>query len=410
MERAGLTHPETPLGRAALERVVAATGCAVRRGGFVFLRDTSWGARELGQFARLEKQAAAMPPPGDGWLCLPTGGTGGTLRFARHDERTLSAAVAGFCAHFGLARVNAADVLPAHHVSGFMARARCAATGGAHLPCAWGEIARGHFPGLAKQPDGWVLSLVPTQLQRLLDAGRGALEWLRRFRVIFIGGGPAWRQVIDKAARARLPLVLSYGMTETAAMIAAQREGDFAAGDRSSGRVMPHARVEICDAETGAVLPRGKTGLVRVSAASLFRGYFPETRAGDFHQTDDLARRDARGGLRIAGRRDAVIVTGGKKVMPAEVEEVLRAGGCFSDVAVVGVPDAEWGSKVVACHPAGAGAGFDRAGAEAALCALAKYKWPKAYVALGDWPLNAQGKLNRAALAAAARAATASRA
>lgn len=388
--------------RTELMRVGEATGCAVKRGSFVFLCDPKWGAKEAAQFETLGKMADGMARPDNGWLCLPTGGTSGALRFARHDEGTLAAAVDGFCRHFGISRVNAVDVLPAHHVSGFMARVRCAATGGAHLPWDWKRIEKGDYPEMEKTPDDWLLSLVPTQLQRLLAAGEQGLFWLHQFRVILVGGGPVWPQLMDDAAFARLPIVFSYGMTETGAMVTAQRAGDFAKGDRSSGRVMPHARVEIVDAKTGAEMPRGETGLVRIKAASLFRGYFPDARAEAFFCTEDLAHWDARRGLNVIGRRDAMIITGGKKVMPAEVMEALRTSGVFSDVTVIGIADAEWGQKVVACYPGRAGARPDMRRVESVLRGLAKYKWPKAYVAVAEWPRNAQGKLNRAALIEAA--------
>jgi O-succinylbenzoic acid--CoA ligase len=92
-----------------------------------------------------------------------------------------------------------------------------------------------------------------------------------------------------------------------------------------------------------------------------------------------------------------MIITGGKKVQPTEVEAALRESGEFADVAVLGVPDAEWGEAVVACYPAG-GREPDLARAVAALAGTHR---PKRFVALADWPRNAQGKLDRARLAAA---------
>jgi O-succinylbenzoic acid--CoA ligase len=101
--------------------------------------------------------------------------------------------------------------------------------------------------------------------------------------------------------------------------------------------------------------------------------------------------------LVIFGRNDDVIVTGGKKVSAAEVEAALLASGEFEDVAVVGLPDAEWGQVVVACHPAGARAPRTERLARA-LSGLAPYKRPKRYAAISPWPRNAQGKVNRAEL------------
>jgi O-succinylbenzoic acid--CoA ligase len=159
--------------------------------------------------------------------------------------------------------------------------------------------------------------------------------------------------------------------------------------------------VEIVDDATGLVLAPRETGLVRIGGGSLFRGYIPAGNLtgaeGGFFVTEDLGMLDEGGALHVIGRRDAVIITGGKKVFPSEVEAALRASGQFSDVAVLGVADPEWGQRVVAFHPAG-GRAPDALRVETALGGLAAYKRPKAFIPVPDWPRNAQGKVNRAAL------------
>lgn len=359
------------------------TGCAEVCGGFVFLRDPKWSPAERDVAEELMRRAEQMPVgEPDGWLCIRTGGSGGGVKFARHDERTLSAATIGFAQHFGLSQVNAVGVLPPWHVSGFMARVRCAATGGEYIGAEWKALERGEFPTLPGNAP-WVLSLVPTQLQRLLGS-EAALAWLRQFRVVLLGGGPTWPQLAEAAASAHLPVSLTYGMTETAAMITAQLPQEFLAGDRSAGRAMPQGRVRITE-----------DGRVAIQGASLFRGYFPGRRDTAEFLTQDLGRLDENQCLHLLGRADAVIISGGKKVQPLEVEAALRASGEFQDVAVIGVADPEWGEVVVACYPATAHAP-DFA---AAVRPLADYQRPKRFVAVTEWPRNAQGKINRAALA-----------
>jgi O-succinylbenzoic acid--CoA ligase len=373
------------------ERFMAVFAQAVAEAETVLVCDPAWGAVERAQSAALlnsePKTQNPKLPARAGWLCLPTGGTGGQLRFARHDQDTISAAVHGFCAHFNLTTVNAVGVLPLHHVSGLMAWMRCALTGGRYVPWDWKQLEAGALPAMP-EGGGWFLSFVPTQLQRLL-LQPAAVDWLRGFRAIFLGGGPAWPELLQAAATARLPLSLSYGMTETAAMIAAQRPEEFLAGVRSCGVAMPHAQIEI-----------SAEGLICVSGDSLFRGYFPDWRKPHPFTTEDLGHFDATGHLHIDGRRDAVIITGGKKVTPAEVEAALRATGKFADVAVVGVPDAEWGQIIVACYPANQAAPDLAVVDEMLGRVLAVYKRPKRYVAIDPWPRNDQGKVNRAALAA----------
>lgn len=392
--------------RAQLKALVLATGSAVERGEFVFLRDPKWGPAEQAQFATACQAPGASYPDGGGWLCVPTGGSSGGLRLARHDEQTLGATVGGFCGHFGIRQVNTVDVLPAHHVSGLMARIRCSVTGGDHLPWSWKQLDGGEWPDLPPRADGWFLSLVPTQLQRLL-ASEATVAWLKRFRAVFIGGGPLWPELADAAAIAGVPVSICYGMTETAAMVTAQKPGEFIAGDRSCGLPMPHAEVEIVDEASGRALPLGATGLVRISGQNVCRGYWPEAKAGQTLLTEDLGWFDGQGRLHILGRRDAIIITGGEKVFPLEVEAALLTSGEFDDVAVIGISDAKWGQSVVACHSPRVGK-LDTLKIEAALGTLVPYKRPKRFLAISPWPRNAQGKLNLAALVAAAVAASTS--
>jgi O-succinylbenzoic acid--CoA ligase len=361
----------------------------VERGAACFLVDPGWGERERAQWEALAAQAPEAWDGERGWLCVPTGGSSGAMKLARHDERTLGAAAAGFAAHFGVERVDALGLLPPWHVSGLMAWARCRATGGEYRAAEWKAVERGERPEVAEDGRAF-LSLVPTQLARLLG-DPGAVAWLRGFRAVLVGGGPAWPDLLERARAARVPVALCYGMTETAALVAAQRPGEFLSGDYSCGAALPHARLAT-DAE----------GRIVVEAASLFFGYWPGARAaGGPWRTDDLGEIDAAGRLRVRGRADALIISGGEKVNPAEVEAALRAAGgdALADVAVLGVPHAEWGSEVVACFVGEAGVeGRLRAGMVAMLAAARR---PKRYVRVpaGAWPRDARGKLNRAALA-----------
>jgi o-succinylbenzoate---CoA ligase len=380
---------EPPAGPTLIEEAdprafMARFGAAVAGGGEVFLVDPGWRAAERALLADHLRQSSVAGRTGRGWLMIPSGGSSGALRFARHDEETLAAAVRGFCAHFGFERVNALGVLPLHHVSGLMAWMRCALSGGEYRPQAWKALESGERPAL--EPGDWIISLVPTQLQRLLEEP-GAVAWLRTFRAVFLGGGPAWPHLLDAAARAGVPLALTYGMTETAAMVTALRPQEFLEGGRSSGTALPHARVGVSD-----------DGTVVVGGESLFRGYFPGWRPEREFATGDIGILDTAGRLTVLGRRDAVVITGGKKVDPDEVEAVLRASGEFADVAVVGVPDERWGEVVVACYPAGTREPDLERVARVLERELAGHQRPKRFVALAGWPRTAQGKINRAAL------------
>ncbi len=379
----------TVIAEAEPAKFMAAFARAAAQGGDVFLADPNWKENELTQLNTLV--ANPVPKTGsadskDGWLMIPTGGTSGVLKFARHDETTLSAAVRGFTKHFGLSQVNAVGVLPLHHVSGLMAWLRCALTGGEFQPLEWKALENGQRPTLPAKPGGWVISLVPTQLERL-QGNEAAVAWLQSFQIIFLGGAPAWPSLLAAAAAQRLPISLGYGMTETAAMVSALRPAEFLAGLRSNGPAMPHATVRIGDGER-----------ITIQGPTLFRGYYPANRPDEPFITQDRGRIDERAHLHVLGRADAVIITGGEKVDPIELEAVLRGTGQFPDVVVLGLPDNRWGQQVVAVYPGNAHPNFHEV--IRATNRLADYKRPKRFVPLiGPWPANAQGKINRTELA-----------
>ncbi len=410
--------------------------------GLVFLVDPEWRADERARADEIIAQAAAVGGVDTSagfvqsgeqvWLMIPSGGTGGRLKFARHDQDTIATAVGGFGRHFAVGRVDAVGVLPLYHVSGFMAWMRCVLTGGTYVPWSWPELLAGRWPAADARPTvsrdrppnerataamghemadprwsggvpavaragpvegfgperGRFLSLVPTQLQRLLTSPP-AVEELRSFSAVLIGGGPVWPELTNAAARLGWPLALGYGMTETAAMVASQRPGEFLAGRRDCGPALPHARIDLTN-----------DSRIRIAGSSVCRGFIPEAAApGDFAPgsfvTEDLGEWDADGHLTVLGRRDAVIITGGKKVDPLEVEAVLRATGEFDDLAVIGLPDGEWGRAVTACYPGTGRPPPEPARLAEALAGLSPYKHPKRYCPISPWPRNAQGKVNR---------------
>jgi O-succinylbenzoic acid--CoA ligase len=165
-------------------------------------------------------------------------------------------------------------------------------------------------------------------------------------------------------------------------MVAALKPWQFLGGKRGCGAALPHAKVETVD------------GVVRVIGESVFRGYFPEMSTGRSWTSGDLGSIGTDGGLAILGRSDDIIITGGEKVSPAEVEAALRRSGEFEDIAVIGIPDAEWGQLVVACHPPRTH-GPRKEKLAAALSELEAFKHPKRYVEISPWPRNPQGKVSR---------------
>jgi O-succinylbenzoic acid--CoA ligase len=212
-----------------------------------------------------------------------------------------------------------------------------------------------------------LVSLVPTMLTRLLDAGLADPPTLRW---VLLGGGPIAPALLARATAAGVPVAPSYGMTEACSQIA------------TFG--WPLAGVEVDLADDGEVLVRGP--IVAPKAAD---------RHGWLH-TGDLGAFDERRRLSIIGRKSDTIVTGGENVAPAEVEAVLLEHPDVADAGVHARPDPEWGEAVIAKVVARAGA-TPSPEALRAFCSerIARFKVPKAFELVTELPRTASGKLLR---------------
>ncbi|MEM8603277.1 MAG: AMP-binding protein [Cyanobacteria bacterium P01_H01_bin.121] len=379
-----------------------------------------------------------------GQILIPTGGSSGQLRFAIHTWQTLAASVAGLHASRLLAStepIHSVCVLPLYHVSGLMQFMRSLLTGGQLRVMPWRGLTASGPPFSQPTTDrefsdkpltNWCLSLVPTQLQRLLETASTKpqlLKWLQQFAIIFLGGAPAWPALLQMARAAQLNLAPTYGMTETASQIVTLAPQDFLAipGDRPRqlleqsaaycGHPLPHATLQIVD-QHGKLCPAQVTGMIQIRARSLCQGYYPPLDpaiqaqrwpAPDVFCPDDLGYLDVTGGLHVVGRRSRTIISGGEKIFPGEVELVIRATGLVRDVAVLGLPDPSWGEVVVALYiPNLPIEDLQQTLNIQALQTklrqqLSAYKCPKYWLACEALPRNVQGKLNYAQLRQIAR-------
>lgn len=384
---------------------------AVAQNRAVFLGNPAWSVAEqtqvldwlqpdriLGAAAvtdRPRRDRLPLPTGDTGWIGLPTGGTSGQIRFALHSARSLAASVAGFCAYFaedwpGSQTHSTLCTLPLFHASGLMQVLRCL-WGGGRLAIAPLD------QGLALGSIGFI-SLVPTQLVRLLD---DQTDWLRQFRVILLGGAPAWPALLDRAQSWGLRLAPTYGSTETASQVATLRPADFLAGNRGTGQVLPHATVTIAPHDPGQPGPIAIAGPSIAAGYATDQGFVPlDTNGAGAFLTDDLGYFDAADRLHIVGRASHKLITGGENVYPAEVEGALWATGLVRDAVVLGLADREWGQAIAAAYvPIDPAATPDRL-RQALGDRLSRYKIPKRWLPLAQLPRNAQGKVDRAALAA----------
>jgi o-succinylbenzoate---CoA ligase len=325
-------------------------------------------------------------------IMIPTGGSSGKIRFAIHTWETLTASVQGFQQYFELDKINSFCVLPLYHVSGLMQFMRSFTTGGKLAIQPFKELETGKNNHV--EPEKYFISLVPTQLQRLLQNPDTA-NWLSRFHTVLLGGAPAWPELLETARNYQIKLAPSYGMTETASQIATLKPEDFLAGNNSSGQVLPHAKITIRSAK-GEILCYNKIGNIVVSAKSLALGYYPDNFGdSEYLQLDDLGFFDENNYLNIVGRSGDKIITGGENVFPAEVEAAIRTTNLVADVAVIGLLDKDWGQVVTAIYVP-TNSAVTVTDLQAAITdKLSKFKQPKNWVVVEQLPRNSQGKVNR---------------
>ncbi len=191
----------------------------------------------------------------------------------------------------------------------------------------------------------------------------------------------------------------NYNATE-AGMIATATPEDLRADPRSAGRPVRGCELRILD-DDGAELPTGEVGQIAVLNTTPFEGYThasngPSTKdhLDGYMLTGDLGRMDGAGRLRVEGRVDDMIISGGENVYPAEVEAVLGAHPDVVEAAVIGVPDDKFGQRLLGYVVLGPGAGADSQQLRTHVRdQLANYKVPRDIVVLDELPRNASGKV-----------------
>jgi O-succinylbenzoic acid--CoA ligase len=325
-------------------------------------------------------------------IMIPTGGSSGKIKFAIHTWETLMASVQGFTEYFKITPVNSFCVLPLYHVSGLMQFMRSFTTGGKLAILPFKTLGSGQLDYI--QPGNFFISLVPTQLQRLLENAE-LTKWLSQFKTVLLGGAPAWDELLAKARFQCISLAPTYGMTETASQIATLKPEDFFNGKINSGQILPHAQVKIRN-QQGEILNANQIGNITIQGPSLALGYYPHIwEKVDYLQVDDLGFLDSQGYLNIVGRSSDKIITGGENIYPREIEAAIRSTEMVIDVCIIGVPDKYWGEAVTAIYiPKDPRVCSLKLQAELQK-KLSKFKIPKHWISVPTLPRNSQGKINR---------------
>ena len=280
--------------------------------------------------------------------------------------------------------------LPLTHIAGLMVVVRALETGqvpdevdltGGFDPARFARVTAEAARAAAADAQPLYTSLVPTQLRRLLEAGVD----LAAFTAILVGAAATPEPLLEQSRDAGAQVVTTYGMSETC-----------------GGCVYDGTPLD------GAAFDLDLDGRVLLSGRTLFAGYRlrPDLTAAATDDagrfvTGDLGELGRDGRLRILGRADDVIVSGGENVAPAQVEAALVGVPGVRACAVVGVPDDEWGEAVVALvvTEPGAGRDLDLETVRAATADRLPPAWrPRRLVLLAAIPMLPTGKPDRSAL------------
>jgi O-succinylbenzoic acid--CoA ligase len=309
-------------------------------------------------------------------LIVHTSGTAGEPKLVQFDRAAIDAAVASSAlALEATPRDPWLCCLPLAHVGGLLVLLR-----GVLLGAPVAVHPRFDPEAIAAEPDVAFTSVVPTMLERLLDAKVD----LGRFRGILVGGAHLTSSLRERAEGAGARLVPTYGLTESCG------------GVVYDGIPLPGTEMRI-DAEGGIEL-RGPTLMLgyRFDADGTARAFTSD----GWLRPGDAGEIDAEGRLHVIGRIDGVINTGGEKVWPEEVESVLLEHPGVAEVAVGGRLDPEWGQRVVAwvvpadpAAPPSLGDLRDHVASR-----LPRHKAPRELVLVDALPRTCAGKVRRSSL------------
>lgn len=338
----------------------------------------------------------AAPAPGTA-LVVPTSGSTGTPRAVELSAAALRASAEATHARLG----GPGDwllALPSTHVAGLQVVSRSVVGGGSLVTTPAERFTPDVVVRLERSSTGprRYLSLVPTQLHRVLS-DREAVAAAGRLDAVLLGGAAAPEPLLDAARDAGIPVVTTYGMTETCGGCVY----DGAPLDGVGVRLVPGPAgevVELC----GPTLATGYLGDPAATAAAFVQDGPDGAR---WFRTQDLGTRED-GRLRILGRADDVILSGGVNVAPAPVEAVVARIPDVEEVCVVGVPDPEWGQTVVAVITLRTTAAARGRGSPALLQsvratvadALGSPAAPRRVIVVDALPLRGPGKIDRAAV------------
>lgn len=252
--------------------------------------------------------------------------------------------------------------LPLNHIGGLAILMRAWVSGGR-----WVQPEKGWTPDWAVNQAGVThMSLVSTQLRRFMQ-DKASLKAMRKLKAILLGGSAIPKNLIEQAYQENLPIVKTYGSTETCSQVTATGLGDNLERLLTSGKCLPDRELKISD--MGEILVQGDMTCVP-----------------GFYHTGDFGHLDSQGYLHVLGRLDNCFISGGENIYPEEIERALLEHSQVESVIVVPKNDEEYGQRPVGFIKMQAGYDLKPAELQGFLGErLLRFKIPKDWRA---WPNN----------------------
>ena len=236
------------------------------------------------------------------------------------------------------------------------------------------------------------ISVVPYMLKQLLKYRTADnTPYQANFRCMLLGGGPIDRPTLQQCRQRQIPVVQSYGMTETCSQISALNSADADKRIGSVGKPLFLTQLTLSQANQEVLIktPALTPGYLNRQAA--FQRKLNDT---GWYRTGDVGHFDEDGFLYIDGRLDDMIISGGENIFPDEVEAAYANRPDIDEIAVVGQDDAKWGQVPTAFVVSDAP--LDQADLTAyGRQKLAHYKVPTRFIKIDKLPTNASGKVQR---------------
>ncbi|MDA7430606.1 AMP-binding protein [Primorskyibacter aestuariivivens] len=254
----------------------------------------------------------------------------------------------------------------------------------------------------AALPKSTLFMGVPTFYTRLLQDERLSAESTDHMRLFVSGSAPLLADTFDRFQQRTGHIILErYGMTETNMIASNPYDGERRKG--TVGLPLPGVEVQIVRDEDGQVCAANEVGQIHVRGPNVCAGYWKleektkaEFTSNGYFRTGDLGCLDADGYLKLTGRAKDLIISGGYNIYPKEIEAVLDGCRGVKESAVIGIPDPDFGERVLAVIVEDETETFDEESTRAVISSgLAKFKHPKLYKTVSELPRNSMGKVQK---------------